>query len=105
MSWIERFKTKWNLQSTGQFLIVMLVFALTGTTVLFVKMPIQAFFMVDGELPTWFKIGYWIMIFPIYNVFLLCYGFLLGQFSFFWEYEKKMISRFKRKKPKSEAES
>lgn len=98
MSWIDRIKKKWSIESTKQFVIVMVVFALTGTTVLVIKRPIVAFFSEDGEQNLWFSILYYILILPTYNVILLGYGFLLGQFDFFWNYEKKMVGRFKRKK-------
>ncbi len=79
----------------------MVVFALTGTTVLLIKRPLVAYFSEDGEQNLWFSITYYILILPIYNVILLGYGFLLGQFSFFWEYEKRMLSRFSGKKKTS----
>ena len=98
MSWFERLKEKWGLKSMGQVVVVLIVFACTGFTVLFLKRPIVAFFSEDGEQSGWFTFFYWLLIFPIYNVILLGYGFLFGQFEFFWNYEKKTINRFRRKK-------
>jgi len=97
MSWVERLKEKWDIHSTWQFIIIMIVFACTGFTVVLVKRPAIELLFPDGQ-PLWFKIGYWIMILPIYNTFLLFYGFVFGQFRFFWNYEKRMIRRFSRKK-------
>lgn len=97
MSWVERLKEKWDIHSTWQFIIIMIVFACTGFTVVLVKRPVIELMFPDGQ-PLWFKIGYWIMILPIYNTFLLFYGFVFGQFRFFWNYEKRMIRRFSRKK-------
>ena len=97
MSWIEKLKEKWGVTSNWQFLIIRIVFACTGMTVVLVKKPVIGYFFPDGQ-PLWFKIGYWIMILPIYNCFLLFYGWVFGQFKFFWAYEQKMIGRFKRKK-------
>jgi hypothetical protein len=98
MRWVERLKEKWNIKSGWQFTMIMIVFALTGTTVVLIKRPIVAFFSDGGEQNIWFSIAYFILILPTYNVILLFYGFILGQNEFFWEYEKKMIRRFKRKK-------
>ncbi|MBV6647370.1 MAG: prolipoprotein diacylglyceryl transferase [Cyclobacteriaceae bacterium] len=95
---MDRLKEKWEIQSTYQFVMIMVVFACTGTSVVFLKKPIIGFFTVDGEQPLWFTIAYWVFILPIYNVILLFYGFVLGQFSFFWAYEKRMIGRFSRKR-------
>jgi hypothetical protein len=33
------------------------------------------------------------LILPVYNVFLLLYGSLFGQFRFFWEFEKRFFNR------------
>ena len=98
MSWVDRLKEKWNVKSTGQFIIIMIVFACTGMTVVLIKKPIIYLFVEDGVQPTWFRIIYWLLIFPIYNCILLFYGFVFGQFQFFWAYEQKMINRFRRKR-------
>ncbi len=41
----------------------------------------------------WFSVLYYILILPVYNVFLLIYGALFGQFKFFWEFEKRFFKR------------
>jgi hypothetical protein len=42
------------------------------------------------------------LILPVYNVFLLFYGFVFGQFRFFWNFEKRFFSRFSRRKNDTE---
>ena len=39
-----------------------------------------------------------LIIFPVYQLLLIIFGWLFGQFHFFWAFEKKMLSRmgFKR---------
>tara|TARA_Y200000002_G_scaffold305230_1_gene260952 strand:+ start:346 stop:657 length:312 start_codon:yes stop_codon:yes gene_type:complete len=101
MSWINRLKEKWKVKNSGQFALILIVFALTGSTVLIIKRPIVDYFTIDGEKSTIFNVIYLICILPIYNIILLFYGSLLGQFDFFWNYEKKMINRFRRKKRKT----
>ena len=102
MNWINRLKEKWKVKSSGQFAVIIIVFALTGSTVLLIKKPIVDYFTTDGEKSTIFTVLYLIFILPIYNGILLFYGSLLGQFNFFWNYEKKLINRFRRKKVKEE---
>jgi hypothetical protein len=94
---IEKLKKRWNIDGTRQVLIVLLVFALTGTTVLVLKKPLFKIWFPDGEIPLGFSIMYYILIFPIYNAFLLMYGFLLGEFKFFWEFEKKFFMRMRKR--------
>lgn len=97
MSWLIRLQERWGLKSLFQVVVVLVVFACTGFTVLLIKKPIVEFF-TGGNPSTTFTILYWVFIFPIYNLILLFFGFVFGQFSFFWNYEKKMINRFRRKK-------
>ena len=98
MNWINRLKEKWKVKNSSQFALILITFALTGSTVIIIKKPIVDYFTIDGEKSTIFTIIYLICILPIYNIILLFYGSLLGQFDFFWNYEKKMINRFRRKK-------
>lgn len=92
-SWIDRLKHKWKLGSAFQVFIVLVVFACTGFTVLFIKKPILRFLAGPEGDSTVASILYYIFILPLYNAILLIYGFLFGQFSFFWEFEKRTFSR------------
>lgn len=98
--WIERLRKRWQLRSAWQVIIVLLVFACTGFTVMFLKKPILQ--LLETEDSSSASIAYYLLILPLYNVILLAYGFVFGQFQFFWEFEKRFISRlisiFKRTK-------
>ena len=89
----EKLKKRWGLKNTWQVVIVLIVFACTGTTVYLIKNPLFSLWFPDDQIPLAFSIAYYILIFPIYNLFLLFYGFVFGQFKFFWEFEKKFLSR------------
>lgn len=90
--WIEKLKQRWKVNSVWQVVIILVVFACTGFTVLFLKRPILNF-LGQGSDKTLVTILYYIFILPIYNVLLLGYGFIFGQFRFFWEFEKRMFGR------------
>jgi hypothetical protein len=93
ISWIERLMQRWQLGSSLQVIIVLIVFACTGFTVYFLKQPVL-FFISGGEAPTTAgTILYYLLILPVYNVLLLGYGFVLGQFNFFWKFEKRFFRR------------
>ena len=92
-SWIDRLKLRWNLTNAWQVIIILIVFACTGTTVLLIKRPLFAYWFPDGERPWWASVTYFIMILPAYNILLLAYGFVFGQFRFFWNFEKRFFSR------------
>jgi len=40
-----------------------------------------------------FTVLYYVLILPVYNLFLLIYGALFGQFKFFWAFEKRFFGR------------
>lgn len=93
MNWLSKLQTRWQVKSLTQVVLILIVFACTGFTVLLIKNPLFAYWFPEGEKPLWAGTLYWILIFPVYNIFLLCYGFLFGQFRFFWDFEKKFFSR------------
>lgn len=93
MSWIDRLKVRWKVASALQVVIILVVFACTGFTVLFIKRPLFEYWFPNGDKPMWASTLYWILIFPVYNMILLLYGFVFGQFHFFWEFEKRFLNR------------
>ena len=90
--WMQRLSDRWGV-SPARVIVILIVFAFTGTTVMLLKKPVVAFFAGDGEQPLLFSILYYLLILPIYNMILLIYGFIFGQFSFFWEFEKRFFRR------------
>ena len=92
MNWIQKLKSRWNVGSVSQVIVILVVFACTGFTVLFLKRPLFNY-MFNGEVPAWASVIYYILILPVYNIILLFYGFVFGQFRFFWNFEKRMLSR------------
>ena len=89
---IERLKTKWGIKSNWDVVAILIVFAISGSSIMFVKPLWYSIFGVTEATPTWLKIIIWIaMVFPTYQAFLLIYGFIFGQFKFFWAKEVKMV--------------
>jgi len=93
MSWLDKLQTRWKVGSLFQVIVILIVFACTGFSVLFLKRPLFAYWFADGETPLYASVIYYALILPVYNVFLLMYGFVFGQFKFFWEFEKRFFSR------------
>ena len=92
MSWIDKLKVRWRVESAYQVIIILVVFACTGTTVWFIKEPSLDYLFGEGNMPLWASISYWVLILPIYNLLLLFYGLIFGQFRFFWEFEKRLVN-------------
>lgn len=98
----RKLKNKWGIKSNFQFWLIFCIFGITGTSMLFIKPPIFQLLGIDSSQHVLVYILLYILIItPAYFIVLLIIGSLLGQFRFFWEFEKKMFSRFsgKRKKP------
>lgn len=97
---IEKLKVKWGIDSNFQVIMIIIVFAITGSLSVKIAGPVLEFFNVTkGNFNSFV---YWtlriLLILPIYQVLLLFVGAVLGQFTFFWNFQKKTIGRFNRKK-------
>ncbi len=87
----KRLQDKWGV-STRQFWIIFIIFGLTGTTTAALTRYITSWLGMD-ESTYWvwkvlLRVG--MLVFG-YQAILLTYGFLLGQWAFFWKYEKKLL--------------
>jgi len=93
-SFLQRLQLRWGVHSIGQVVVILIVFALTGFTAMYIKRPIFAWLGLDATDPWWLRTLVWLLtVFPAYQVLLLVYGFVLGQFTFFWNFEKRMFGR------------
>jgi hypothetical protein len=90
---IDKLQQRWKVKNTFQVVIILVVFACTGFTVLFLKRPVFAYIFDSQPMPAWASIVYYLLILPIYNIILLIYGFIFGQFRFFWNFEKRFFTR------------
>ncbi len=96
--WLVYLKAKWNIRSNFQLFLIFVVFGLTGSFSLKLAKPVLFYFGFNREIFNNLFLGdifYWslrlLIIFPIYQLLLLFFGFIFFQFSFFWELEKKIL--------------
>lgn len=94
---MANFKQRWNITSNWQAFVILVVFAVTGSCSALLSKPFLSLFGIVRETTAgWI---YWplyiILIFPIYQVLLVSFGFLFGQHTFFWAFEKKMLRSMK----------
>ncbi|MDC6405467.1 MULTISPECIES: DUF6787 family protein [Maribacter] len=97
---MQKLKKHWGIHSNFQLIIIFIVFAITGSSSVYVAKPFLDVIGLDQDnFPDtwWSPIVYWtlriLLIFPFYQVLLVAYGWLFGQFKFFWTFEKKMLKR------------
>ncbi|MEN8857419.1 MAG: DUF6787 family protein [Flavobacteriaceae bacterium] len=92
---MEKLKERWGITSNIQIILILLVFAINGSFAAWVANPVTAFFGLSKATTSGFI--YWplriLLIFPIYQLTLPIVGFLFCQFRFFWDFEKKFLSR------------
>ncbi len=87
----ERLKNKWQITSNAQLLAVLLTFTLAGSSVVWVRKFVFQLLGYTEATPMWIKtVTYLLLLFPSYQLLLLIYGTLLGQFRFFWNKEKAL---------------
>lgn len=92
---MEKLKKRWGIKSNFQIVIIFIVFAVTGSAATKLAAPITEFIGLDRDTTNpWL---FWpvriLLIFPIYQVLLVLIGWLFGQFTFFWKFEKKTLNR------------
>ena len=89
---MEKLKERWGVASNWQLTVIFVVFAITGSTAAKFAAPLTDMIGVTKEMGGWI---YWpvriLIIFPAYQVLLVFFGWLFGEFQFFWAFEKKML--------------
>ncbi|WP_040278582.1 DUF6787 family protein [Psychroserpens damuponensis] len=92
----KKLEKKWIVEQRWEMIRIFIVFAVTGSSSLFVGKPIIRAIGITKENLN--PILYWVLFIIIglifYQILLVTFGWLFGQFKFFWEFEKKMLRRF-----------
>ena len=92
---MKKFKERWEIESNWQIAVIFVVFAVTGSTASYIGKPILAVLNITPE--TFNSFIYWVfrivILFVMYQFLLVFFGWIFGQFKFFWNFEKKMLRR------------
>lgn len=91
---------KWKVGQRWELIRIFIVFAITGSSSVFVSKPIIKLIGISKENLN-IILYYILFIFVslvVYQILLITFGWLFGQFTFFWEFEKKILRRFGIKK-------
>lgn len=90
---MKRLKVRWGIETNWQLTVIFVVFALTGSTAAKFAGPVTEVLGIPEDLGAGWL--YWflriIIIFPVYQIVLVFFGWLFGEFHFFWQFEKKML--------------
>lgn len=83
MSVLDKLRTRWGV-GPWSVAAILLAFSLAGLTVVRLREPVLGF-LLPADAPTWMRwTVYLVILVPMYQLLLLTYGSLLGQFDFFW---------------------
>jgi len=93
---MEKLKQRWGITHNYQLVVIFIVFAVTGSTSAYISKPVLAYMgLSKNDISLWLYYPlYIILIFPFYQVLLVFFGFISGQFKFFWAFEKRMLRTF-----------
>lgn len=88
----EGLKKRWKVNDNWQFAVIFLVFAITGSSAAKITGPLLKFFTVFKEMNPWAFNGVYIIATLVFYQFLLVFfGWLFGEFDFFWNFVKKIL--------------
>ena len=88
---------KFNAKSKFHLFIIFLVFGLSGSFSLWISSPIMSALDLNNILnnyPLYIFIRV-IIIIPIYQLILIFFALIFGEFEYFWSFEKKFLKRIK----------
>ncbi|WP_460219268.1 DUF6787 family protein [Psychroserpens sp. MEBiC05023] len=93
---MKKLMTRWNIEKPWQLVVIFIVFSITGSSSIAIGRPLLK--MIGITLDNLNAFIYYplfiILSFIFYQMFLVLFGWLFGQFQFFWAMEKKMLNRF-----------
>jgi hypothetical protein len=93
---INKLEGRWVVDSKWELIRIFIVFAVTGSSSVFVGRPVMELMGITKENLN--IIVYWVLFIIIglvfYQLLLVFFGWIFGQFQFFWSFEKKMLKHF-----------
>ena len=94
---IEKIVKKFEANSIQHLFIIFTVFALSGSSSLFISSPILIALGLEKSI-TFYPLYIFvriILIIPIYQFILIIIASLFGEFDYFWKFEKKFLQRLR----------
>jgi hypothetical protein len=92
---IKKLENKWLVDARWKLIRIFVIFALTGSSSVYIVRPFINLIGISTEnlnpFLYWFLFIITSLIF--YQILLVFWAWLLGQFDFFWAFEKKMLYR------------
>lgn len=91
----KKLEDKWIVTYRWEMIRIFFVFAITGSSSAMIGKPLMTLVGITKENLNPFV--YWALYIIIglvfYQILLVFFGWLFGQFQFFWDFEKKMLKK------------
>lgn len=93
----KKLEKKWELAYRWEMIRVFIVFAITGSSSAIVGRPFLKIVGItnDNLQPVLYWILYILISFIFYQFLLITIAWIFGQFTFFWNFEKKIIRKMR----------
>ena len=88
---LDKLKKRWKVSGIQLFLILC-VFAITGSLTAYLSRQITSWLDIEKYSFLFWALKLIVLLFG-YQVIILLVSIPFGQFSFFWNYEKKILKR------------
>ena len=92
----KKLEGKWVVEQRWEMIRIFIVFAITGSSSVLIGRPIIRLLGITTENlnPVIYYALFIVISLIFYQILLVAFGWLFGQFNFFWHFEKKMLKRF-----------
>jgi predicted membrane protein len=88
----EKLKQRWGINNNWQVTVILIAFALTGFSTLYVHRWIDGLLGIDGNTSFFIKaVVFVFIVLPVFNALLLVWGSLLGQKEFVFKFVKDKL--------------
>lgn len=94
---MKQLMKRWNIEKPWEVIVILFVFSITGSTSIAAGRPLlkATGITLDNFHPIIYYPLFILLSFVLYQIFLVTFGWLFGQYQFFWTMEKKMLKRFR----------
>jgi len=100
INFLKKLQTHFNARSINHLIIIFIVFSISGSVTVYLSFPIIDFLQLKNfvDMPFLEFILRLLIIFPLYQLILICIGALFGEFIYFFNFEKKFLRKLFLKK-------
>ncbi|MFH5832541.1 DUF6787 family protein [Halalkalibaculum sp. DA384] len=92
----KKIESRWGVESYRHLAVILCVFLISGLTALYVRKLAFAWLEFGRQTPLWEEALVWVVfVIPSYNIVLLLYSSAVGQFDFFWRFQRDNYLRIK----------